>query len=70
MVFSSKHIQLDVRVDQHREFWPRNITTTKDKELGLLWTSCVQEPEDTDSETESLPINYNNIVSLINRYTH
>ena len=61
---------------QHKEvkivsqFWPRNITTIRDKDLGLLWTSCVQEPEDTDSEEESLPINYNHIVPLINRYTH
>ena len=70
MVFPSKHIQSDVRVDHHREFWLCNITTMRDKELGLLWTSCVQEPEDTDSEEGSLPINYNHIVPLINRSTH
>ena len=70
MVFPSKHIRSDVRVDHHREFWPCNITAMRDKELGLLWTSCVQEPEDTDSEGESIPINYNHIVPLINRYTH
>ena len=70
MVFPSKHIQSDVRVDHYREFWPHNITTMRDKELGLLWTSCVQEPEDTDNEGERLPINYNHIVPLINRYTH
>ena len=70
MVFPSKHIRSDVRVDHHREFWPRNITTMRDKELGLLWTSCVPEAEDTDNEGERLPINYNHIVPLINRYTH
>ena len=70
MVFPSKHIRSDVRVDHHREFWPRNITTMRDKELGLLWTSCVPETEDTDNEGERLPINYNHIVPLINRYTH
>ena len=70
MVFRSKYIRLIVRGDHHRQCWPHNIKIMRDKELGLLWTSCVQEPEDTDSEEESLPINYNHIVPLINRYTH
>ena len=52
MMFPSKHIRLDVRVDHHREFWPHNIKKMRDKELGLLWTSCFQEPKDSDSDDE------------------
>ena len=68
MVFPSKHIRSDVRVDHHREFWPHNMTKMRDKELGLLWTSCVEKTGDSDSEEESVPITYNHIVPLINRY--
>ena len=70
MMFPSKHIRLDVRVDHHREFWPHNIKKMRDKELGLLWTSCFQEPKDSDSDDERQQIEYNHIVPLINRYTN
>ena len=70
MMFPSKHIRLDVRVDHHREFWPDNIKKVRDKELGLMWTSCVPEPEDSVSDDQGQPIDYNHIVPLINRYTN
>ena len=70
MMFPSRHIRLDVRVDHHREFWPNNIKKVRDKELGLMWTSCVQEPEESDSDDQEQPIDYNHIVPLINRYTN
>ena len=68
MVFPSEHIRSDVRVDHHREFWPHNMTKMRDKELGVLWTSCVEKTEDSDSEEKSVQITYNHIVPLINRY--
>ena len=40
----------------------------RDKELGLLWTSCFQEPKDSDSDDERQQIEYNQ--QVYNRYTN
>ena len=59
MVFSSEHIQFNVRVDLNKVFCPSGNDNENCKEFGLLWTS-------TCSKDGIVP-DYNHLVPLITR---
>ena len=56
MLFPTKNIQDDVRLDMHRVFWPESLNFVH--EFGLLWTSLNENA-----------MRYNHIVPLVKRYS-
>ena len=57
MVFPSRNIQSDVRMDYNHVFCPSEIDSSKTKKFGLLWTSVCSDNRNI----------YNHIVPLITR---
>ena len=58
MVFPSRNIRSDVRMDYNRVFCPSEIDSSKTRRFGLLWTSVCSDNRNI----------YNHIVPLITRY--
>ena len=56
MLFPTKNIRDDVRLDMHRAFWPESLNFVH--EFGLLWTSLNENA-----------MRYNHIVPLVKRYS-
>ena len=59
MVFPSKNIRHNVRVDFNRSFLPNALDCMRQPELCLMWTSTFSDPSGAQ---------YNHIVPLVKRY--